>query len=936
MVSVFYQNCCGLRTKSSIFYPNLLGCTYDIICLSETWFNENIVNCNYFTNEYLVFRKDRARPNPDVDIRGGGTVIAVKKHLKVFRRYDLDFNNIECTWVEIKLRDDFKLLIGNHYFPPTIRTDLLQNYVNFLEAANIDSVSTKLLLVGDYNLPKFNWELGVSGNENSYIGNKSDIVYSLLNSFNLVQNNFQRILDTDNILDLVCSNFSDLLTVNKERGLVRWDHEHPGLLIDIQLPVYHVNFTPLVKLDYAKGDYLGLYTYLSNFEFIDTDDPNALVKNLTVAVQSAIKNFIPEKVVYPSKYPHWFSRKLIHLLHLKEKFHSKFKKNPNNSYFKEQFSKFRKLSKSVFKTDKFRFKCKVESDLKYNPKFFWQFIKTQYKNSHELSIIVNGEPVPVERTPELFAHHFSSIYASRNIDSINYAKAYLMQCNSNSIQPCKISVSDVIKAGKSLKSSRVAGSDKIPSFIVKGSIMLLAPILCKIFNLCLDVGVFPTAWKTSIVVPVPKGGNVNSVKNYRPISLLTNFSKLFERIVFNHLIFNIKCQLSPNQHGFLSGRSTVTNLVSFLQYTAPAVLDRNQVDTAYFDLSKAFDVVDHNLLNIKLKKIGLSPLYVNFLESYLFERFFCVKVGNFLSFEHCIPCGVPQGSILGPLLFIIFFDDIKSVISGHFDIFADDLKVSRIIHDPEDVNALQLDIDSVLLWCSANGMLCNSDKTVIVSYSRKHSVYYNSYTINNNVISRKHIHKDLGIFLDNKLNFDHQIHKALNNARRSSGVVYWATKSFREISTVSVLFSSLVRSRLEYCSEVWGGVGQTDIRRIEQIQKSFLRKVVFRSTGQFEPYYTSLATFKLATLESRRIFKDICFIYKLVNYYIDCTLLLAKLRFKVPTFRSRHYRPFNAQALTLVPLNRLMCKCNEYPELDFSQNLGSFITALQAILYLNG
>lgn len=936
MISIFYQNCNGLRTKCSTFFSNLLGCNYDIICLSETWLNDSCMNCNYFTDEYYIFRKDKLGPNPDRDVRGGGTLIAVNKRFKVHRRFDLDFQNIECTWIELDLGHGSNLIIGNNYFNPTIQTELLQNYVNFLESSNIDVASSKILLVGDYNIPKFNFTLGVSENDSSYIRNKSDIVYSLLCSFDLVQSNFERILAEDNILDLVCSNFADCLKITKESGLVNWDHSHPALLIDIRLPVFLSNFVPLVKRDYAKGDYLGLYNYISRYQIVDSEDPNVLVKDLTDTVVGAIQSFIPNKVICPSKYPRWFSRKLINFLKLKEKFHKKSRRQPNNGYYRYFFYKYRTLSKKTLWADELRYKRKVEADLRVNPKFFWQYIKTQYKNQHEVSLVQNGAVVPVAQTPELFANHFSSIYSSADSNARYDLVCNSSQVGSNIVVPPTVTVGDVIKASKSLKPSQTAGSDGIPSFIVKGCINVLAPILCIIFNQCLKLGIFPLHWKTSIVVPVPKNGNVNLVQNYRPISLLSNFSKLFEKIIMNHVMFNVKSQLSPDQHGFLSGRSTVTNLASFLQFAGTVVLDRRQVDTAYFDLSKAFDVVNHTLLIIKLQKFGLSPLFANFFQSYLQSRQFKVKVGNFFSSCHNIPSGVPQGSNLGPLLFIIFFDDIKNVISSNFQIFADDLKISRAINDPNDHAILQNDINSVTLWCSENGMQCNTDKTVIVTYSRQHVVNYHTYKINNAFIRRKHVHKDLGILFDNKLNFDNHVQKMISNAKRSSGVVFWATKTFRNPSSYSVLFSALVRSKLEYCSEVWGGVGDVTSGKIEQVQKNFLRKISFRALGFSTSYSNSLQTYGLTWLEARRNYKDIMLIYKLLNNITDCDFLSSQIVFSIPSLRRsrrRQHIPFRTIPSNIIPIPRVLSFCNSHPDLDYAQLESVFISNLKRLLF---
>lgn len=941
--NIYYQNCRGLRTKKDQFFANFIGCDYDILCLTETGFNDKCQSYNYFTENYYVFRKDKARPVIDVDVRGGGTVIAVKKTFQVHRRFDLDYNNIECTWVEIKLNHELTLLIGNHYFHPRIETNLLQNYSDFISDA-VDISMYKIICVGDYNMPEFNWDIGRSENANSYIRNKSDVIYSMFCNLNLVQHNTVRINAWDNLLDLVCSNFSDELTICPETCLVPLDYQHPSLLISCNIPCYNKFFSPITKKDYAKGDYGGLFHYVSNYEYINSsNDPDVLVHDLNSAITGAIHEFIPNKIISPSKYPHWFSYRLRNLLKLKEKFHKKFKKSPFNLYFKESFQNFRKLVKIQFTSDEKRYKHRVENDLRQNPKFFWRYCKTQYKQANEISIVVNNQVVPDETVPHVFAEHFSSIYSSaRNVglvgtdgNSYDGGDGVGTSHGVPGLVPPMVTVNDVVKAAKSLKHSPIAGVDNIPSFVVKGCIHAIAPVLCNIFNICLSLGKFPNLWKTAIVVPVPKTSNVNDYKSYRPISLLPNFSKLFEKIIVDHISCHVKNFLSPHQHGFVQGRSTVTNLVSFLQFTTPAVIDRLQVDTIYFDLSKAFDLVDHDKLLQKLVKFGLSPAYVAFFEAYLKCRKFCVKYGKFLSLEQFIPSGVPQGSNLGPILFIVFFDDIKHCLNGHFEIFADDLKISRIIREPDDALLLQNDVDSVLQWCNGNGMQCNVSKTVVVSFSRKHTTDFHAYTLAGNNILRKFVQRDLGVLMDSKLNFGCHVQRIISSARKSSGIIYWTTKHFRNPSTYTVLYCALVRSRLEYCSEVWNSIGVTEASRIEQVQKTCLRRVTFRALGRSSSYNDALTMYQLTKLSLRRTHRDIVLLFKIISCIFNCPYLVPFVRFNVPRLNARRVQYFRVARNTMhkmIPLSRAMTISNQYSELDFSITLSRFLSRVQEIV----
>lgn len=913
-LSIYYQNCRGMRTKSSTFYSNLIGSDYDIVCLSETWLDTDFDSYNYFTRDYYVYRKDRIF-TPTLTT-GGGVLIAVKKNIKVFRIFNLDFKDIECVWLNIKLGPECCLILGNHYLPPNINTDLLKEYADFL-VENIDVSSNKLLLVGDFNVPKFDWVLGISNHYSSHVRKKSSIIHFLSSELNVEQRNNVRISDDDNLLDLVFTNFSDELNVSDSfTSLVRCDHQHPGLFVSLRLPdsVFNDHFTPYSKRNYSKGDYLGLYNFINDYKFTESQDVDVIVSDLSHALSLGMDMFIPTKIIRPSRFPPWFSTKLINLLRKKENLHKRLKRS-NSDFLRLRFKTIRKQCKDILKRDERCYKQRVETDLVLDPKFFWRFVKTKYKTVNEINIVENGSILPPELVANKFAQEFHSVYD----DAANLANEIVYDSfidnDASFIDVPLINIKDVVLATKSLKSSsNSCGMDGVPSFILKGCINLLAPILCDIFNLCLAEGKFPIGWKTSVVVPVPKKGNLTLVKNYRPISLLSVFSKIFEKIVIKHLVFNLKPKLSTHQHGFLSGRSTNTNLVSFLQFSAPLVLNRKQCDVIYFDLSRAFDVVNHELLLQKLYKFGLSLKYLAFLRMYLSNRYFKVKIGDIFSDTFLVPCGVPQGSNFGPLLFISFIDDIKKVLSNsYFDLFADDLKIGHEISCLSDAERLQSNINSVTLWCKQNGMKCNADKIFVISYSRKKSHINYNYCINDVPIKRRYVHSDLGVTFDSKLKFDIHVESAVAKARKISNFVSWVAKGFQSPITHITLFNSLVRSKLEYCTEVWGNLGITRTKEIEMVQRLFLRKLTYRLYGQSLSYHVSTKKFKMNSLENRRLYKELCFIFKLLHNDIDCNYLLELIDIFVPRIGARHvthFYPVGGNLSPLIPLNRFMYSCN--------------------------
>jgi hypothetical protein len=241
-------------------------------------------------------------------------------------------------------------------------------------------------------------------------------------------------------------------------------------------------------------------------------------------------------------------------------------------------------------------------------------------------------------------------------------------------------------------------------------------------------------WIIIIIIPVFKKGKRTSLSNYRAISLVSNFSKLFELVIHDHISHYLKSKISPHQHGFTKAKSTSTNLVTYVDFIAPLAGSQRQADAIYFDLSSAFDLVNHSLLLHKLSAFGLSSGYINWFRSYLSNRTSQVRVSGALSAPFVVLSGVPQGSVLGPLLINAFINDICDVVAhSRYLLFADDIKMYRAVESPQDCTLLQSDINSIQGWCIANCMKLNIVKTRVISFSRKTDVLkyddYDIYTI---------------------------------------------------------------------------------------------------------------------------------------------------------------------------------------------------------------
>ena len=285
---------------------------------------------------------------------------------------------------------------------------------------------------------------------------------------------------------------------------------------------------------------------------------------------------------------------------------------------------------------------------------------------------------------------------------------------------CVVSAQDIIIAIRHLNKKSCPGPDTISPIFVSNIACFLASPLAEIFNSFLLHSYCPPEWKESVVIPIYKGkGDRTSTCNYRPISLVNCFSKMFEYIVSNHIRSYLhNCALFlPNQFGFVEGKGITEQYLECLDLWCLSVNSHSGLHCVYFDIAKAFDTVSHSKLLYKLRCIGFSNEIIDWIETYLQDRTFRVRVNNCYSTPAYVSSGVPQGSTLGPLLFIIYINDLAQCVkSSSMLLFADDCKLIHQIRTHEDSVSLQLDIDAVVNWYSEWQLALNVDKSCVLCF----------------------------------------------------------------------------------------------------------------------------------------------------------------------------------------------------------------------------
>lgn len=318
------------------------------------------------------------------------------------------------------------------------------------------------------------------------------------------------------------------------------------------------------------------------------------------------------------------------------------------------------------------------------------------------------------------------------------------------------------------------------------------------------------------------------------------------------------------------------------------------MDTIYVDFSKAFDKVPQNLLITKIAMMGFPAWITEWIRSYLTNRKAYVKLGSTRSREFLITSGVPQGSVLGPLLFVLFLNDIHVTFASKLLFFADDLKIYRQITSSADCYALQADMEELLRWCISNGMEINVSKTKVITFTRRQSCILFDYKSNSTLLNRVDSIQDLGVVFDSKLKFNEHVSHSTAKAFAVLGFIKRSTTFFTDIYALKSLYCSLVRSILEYAVPVWAPYHSTLSSKIERVQKCFvrygLRLLPWRNPNSLPDYTERCRLIDLELLSSRRVKLQRLFIFDVLMSNIDCPELLQLININVPYRRLRNHQ----------------------------------------------
>lgn len=919
-LSVYYQNVRGVSTKINEIFNAVASCNYDVIAFTETWMNSSIVESELFPPNFLPFRSDRKFEALEVS-KGGGVCLAFRGDMSVVKLDTSLFDvlvSVDIVGVKL-LFNNINIYFFALYIPPKATVETYESlYELFSSLPYI--INNKVFIIGDFNISEFSNSLG---NVQAASGRALSMNH-FMNFLNIKQINFIKNTQ-DRLLDLALTNI-DGQTERAVDILTAEDDYHPALVINLCISFESKNNRQknnLVFYNFKKANLVNLYlNFLNiNWNFLDEcNDVNTACEKFYKIIYEVLDIHVPKTKKRTRIYPPWFSSQIIKDIKKKYKCWKNFKKTKKPT----ELQKFKDLRKQI-KTDlenSFKLYClNIESDIKNDPKKFWRFINDK-KNSHTLpnTMFYNSK---ISDSPSSITNDFSSFFESSFVRSSQKSTAetdlFPTQCP---LDLRKFTEQEVFNILKKLKPKSIVGPDKIPSFLIKDCAMIFSRPLMILFNLSIGTSTFPEQWKISRIIPVFKKGDKSCITNYRPISIINNFSKVFEMILHEYLYSIFSRYISPHQHGFMKGRSTVSNLFCLTQELAEIIDTGEQIDVIYTDCSKAFDKLDHGILLNKISVLGSSNTLLSFFESYLTNRKQFVQCHGTNSREFVATSGVPQGSHLGPLFFNIFLNDLVHILDVKYLLYADDVKIYLRINSQDDCTSLQANLVKMNEWCKKNKLLLNISKCCVVSFTKRLKPIHFNYNIDDQSLARKDSMRDLGVLFDSKLSFREHINQLTSNCFRLLGFIFRNTGDFSKEHTFKILFNSLVRSRLEYSATVWSPFYQLHIESLEKIQRRFLKYLSFKLDGSYPeigyPTENLLSRFSMESLEARRTKSQVIFLRNLLYGNIDCTEILQELRFQVPRPTSRSFNTFALRTprTNVLKFSPLFQACEKYHQVQ--------------------
>ena len=846
---------------------------YMFIALTETHLSDHS-DAEIAIENYNIIRADRTNR------KGGGTALYLKRNIIHDEQNTIRFSDNVNELIITTLKQENLIIIVLYRPPDEVNNSTTKlNHIIKIITTYISERNEDILFIGDFNLPKINWEsvrpAGRTSNEKA----QAEILLTFMNENSMTQlvNEPTR---GNNILDLVITNNTKMIHSVQCSPTTISDHN----IIFVKFQKLEKNIykktrlekdQPLLKtLNFFNPsiDWEMVNSVFENTDWNEMDEHNSTENKLAFLlekIESVCSVYIPKRRKSNTKKQCIPKDRKI-LMRKRTKIRNKIKTNP--MLVSELESIENKIILSI-KNEKAKKEITALESMKENPKYFFRYAKSKLTRKDRIGPLINSNNEviddPVDTANEfikIFHDAFSSPRQDKIIDDENHFFLDTSEYSDNAIlSNIEFSESDIEAAIHKLKSGASPGPDNVPAILLKKCKKALSKPLHKLWKSSFESGSVPQTLKHGLITPIFKKGSKGDATNYRPVILTSHVIKIFERVVAQKITTFMEDhnKFNPHQHGFRRGRSCLSQLLQHHIQTLEGLADGANVDVIYLDYAKAFDKVDHGILAHKIKNIGIHGKLGLWLYNFLKNRTQQVMVDGHCSDTHPVLSGVPQGTVLGPLLFLIMIGDVdKDLQSSTLSSFADDSRLKKKIKEIHDAITLQNDLITVDKWTFENNMNFNYDKFEAIRYAIEEQINYH-YTINEAEIEEKDHIKDLGIWLSNDCTFKYHIEQKCKTAIKMTG---WLLRTFdtRDPAYLMPLFKSLIISSLEYCCQLWSPHHICDIQQIENVQRMFTRRLI----GDNNDYWDRLKLLNIYSLQRRRERYMIIYIWKILEGHV--------------------------------------------------------------------
>lgn len=798
----------------------------DAVIITETWLSTQVEDTDFVPPNYVCFRKDR-------ESRGGGVAVVIKEELESEVMPNLD--GIESLFCKIVI-NKCPIMIGAVYRPPLTNETYFTSINDYL-CEHVRSKNSRIVLAGDFNLPNIDW-LNMCATHGEV--STSQALINLVFSHDLTQ-----IVQQSTRTQGSVSSLLDLVFLSKRLSQSRYSCEvldgisdHDMVLVTCPLgkrekvPPETVSFPDFSKADDESiCDFFNLhYDSFRQFSALNATSVDEIWARFKTMVHTAINNFIPLRVKKISKQNPWITKNIIRMKRrLKRK-----RRNLKKCETPQKREEVQGLS-DTFKSEVRNAKCfymenSLTNFLKNSPEKFWRHLSPVKETVP--GIVKNGSIITDKwQVASSFNHYFQSVFTRDD----GILPNFYVPCGIPAITDVTVNQQGLFNLLLNLDAKKSSGPDEIPNIFLKRYAEWCSHYLVIIFNLTLDKGTIPRDWKCGKIIPVHKKGDKTILSNYRPISLTSTCCKTLEHILSKHLITFIESNklLGSNQYGFRRGCSTTTQLIEIFHDLSITADKGGQTDIIFLDFAKAFDRVSHPKLLYKLSHVLKNDQIVDWLNSYLSgrEQYVYFKKERTESLQ--VISGVPQGSVLGPLLFILFISDMGKDFDSAVTLkhFADDTVIYSNISSNEDQLNLDKHLRKIMKWCADWQMELNISKTVYMNVTRKKQHLQFNYSINGLPLVKVNEYKYLGVHLRSDLSWNSHIDYVCKKAFQK----LWMLKTKLEFASSDVkliAFKCLILPTLEYASPVWEPFTNQNIYKLERIQNKAARFIFncYRST----------------------------------------------------------------------------------------------------------